>query len=86
MTTTASRVERDLDEIRRLAAEGAALVGEEGTGAGPDAYEQRVETARKAEERAPFSAAPAHARQAALAFEPAQAVAARVSLPARACR
>ena len=48
MTTTASRVERDLDEIRRLAAEGAALVGEEGTGAGPDAYEQRVETARKA--------------------------------------
>ena len=27
MTTTASRVERDLDEIRRLAAEGAALVG-----------------------------------------------------------
>ena len=48
MTTTASRVERDLDEIRRLAAEGAAMVGEEGTGAGPDAYEQRVETARKA--------------------------------------
>jgi len=48
MTTTASRVGRDLDEIRRLAAEGAALVGEEGTGAGPDAYEQRVETARKA--------------------------------------
>ena len=48
MTTTASRVERDLDEIRRLAAEGAAMVGEEGTGAGPDAYDQRVETARKA--------------------------------------
>ena len=40
MTATASRVERDLDEIRRLAAEGAALVGEQGTGAGPDAYEQ----------------------------------------------
>jgi phosphoadenosine phosphosulfate reductase len=48
MTATASRVERDLDEIRRLAAEGAALVGEEGTGGGPDAYEQRVETARRA--------------------------------------
>ena len=48
MTATASRVERDLDEIRRLAAEGAALVGEQGTGAGSDAYEQRVETARRA--------------------------------------
>ena len=47
MTTTASRVERDLDEIRRLAAEGAALVGEE-VRSRPDAYEQRVETARKA--------------------------------------
>jgi phosphoadenosine phosphosulfate reductase len=34
--------------VQELAVEGAAAAGEEGTGAGPDAYEQRVETARRA--------------------------------------
>jgi len=36
------------DHLRALAAHGAAEVGEVGTGAGPDAYEARVETARRA--------------------------------------
>ncbi|HEU5240791.1 MAG TPA: phosphoadenosine phosphosulfate reductase family protein, partial [Ornithinibacter sp.] len=34
--------------VQELALEGAAAVPEEGTGAGPDAYQQRVETARNA--------------------------------------
>ncbi|MDQ6896523.1 MAG: phosphoadenylyl-sulfate reductase [Actinomycetota bacterium] len=39
---------RTTDDLRALAAEGAAEVGEVGIGAGPDAYQQRVETARRA--------------------------------------
>ncbi len=46
MTTVTTT--RSADELRALAAAGAAEVGETGTGAGPDAYEQRVETARRA--------------------------------------
>ncbi|HEY6743321.1 MAG TPA: phosphoadenylyl-sulfate reductase [Lapillicoccus sp.] len=46
MTTTAAAW--TLDDVRAVAAEGVAAVGENGTGAGPDAYELRVETARRA--------------------------------------
>ncbi len=46
MTTLSTT--RTTDDLRALAAEGAAEVGEVGTDAGPDAYEQRVETARRA--------------------------------------
>ena len=45
MTTTSST---PLDERRAMAAQGAALVGEAGTDAGPTAYEERVETGRAA--------------------------------------
>ena len=44
---TASKAD-PLAEVRRLAAGGATHVGEGGTGAGPEAYELRVKTARRA--------------------------------------
>ncbi len=46
MTTLSTT--RTTDDLRAIAAEGAAEVGEVGTDAGPDAYGQRVETARRA--------------------------------------
>jgi len=46
MTTVATS--RTADELRALAARGAEAVGELGTEAGAEAYEQRVETARRA--------------------------------------
>ena len=45
---TTATTSRTTDDLRALAAAGAAQVGEAGTGAGPEAYEQRVETARAA--------------------------------------
>jgi phosphoadenosine phosphosulfate reductase len=45
---TATTLTRTTDDLRALAAEGAARVVEVGTGAGPHAYAERVETARAA--------------------------------------
>jgi phosphoadenosine phosphosulfate reductase len=45
---TATTLTRTTDDLRALAAEGAARVVEPGTGAAPDAYAERVETARAA--------------------------------------
>jgi phosphoadenosine phosphosulfate reductase len=45
---TAAVQTRTSEDLQALAAQGAAAVGEAGTGGGPDAYEQRVETSRAA--------------------------------------